>query len=44
MVTENTYGLDLAFERAVALTCASRPKFWGQVGHVLDPNALNDAS
>ena len=44
MVTENTYGLDLAFERAVALTCASRPKFWGQVGHVLDPNALNDES
>ena len=29
------YGLDPAFERAVLLLCARKPRFWSRVGHAL---------
>ncbi len=39
---EESYGLDPSFERAVARLCASSPKFFGSVGHEIEPEALED--
>lgn len=35
-----SYDLDPDFERAVAILCATKPKFYGAVGHALDIDAL----
>jgi len=37
----DSYGLDPVFEKSVAVLCASSPKFFGSVGHAIDPDALN---
>lgn len=37
----DSYGLDPVFERSVAVLCASSPRFFGSVGHAIDPDALN---
>jgi hypothetical protein len=34
------YHLDPTFERAVAVLCATKPSFWGRIGHALDPDCL----
>lgn len=34
------YWLDPGFERAVITMCCSKPRFWGRIGHALDPDAL----
>jgi len=39
---EVSYGLDPSFERSVAKLCASSPKFFGSVGHEIDPESIVD--
>ncbi len=39
-MTDEGYGLTPAFERLVALSCATRPKFMGLIGNTLDPKAF----
>jgi hypothetical protein len=38
------YGLAPAFERAVVWLCCCRPRFWGRVGHQVDPAHLETTS
>lgn len=40
-MSEELYGLDPSFERAVALMCAYRPKFMALIAHALDPKAMS---
>jgi len=40
MAEFDTYGLDPAFERSVAVLCACSPKFFGSVGHAINPDGL----
>lgn len=37
-----SYGFSIQFEKALAVLCCSRPKFWGRIGTTLDPDALKD--
>jgi hypothetical protein len=36
------YELAPTFERAVAVLCCSRPRFYGRIGHALDPDCITD--
>jgi hypothetical protein len=38
------YALEADFERAVVALAATRRRFWGRVGHALDPDLLGDAN
>lgn len=35
-----SYGLDPAFERAAVTLACTKPRFFGRIGHALDPDAL----
>jgi hypothetical protein len=37
-----TYGLSRDYEYLVALMCCTKPRFFGRVGHAVDPNMLKD--
>lgn len=39
-MSTDPYELDPDFERAVAILCCTRPKFYGTIGHALDLDAL----
>lgn len=40
----DTYGLSAAYEQIVAVMCATRPRFFGRVGHALVPELFKDES
>lgn len=37
----DSYYLDPSLERIVVTMCASRPSFWGRIGHAIDPDCLD---
>lgn len=39
-MAKDPYGLEPAFERAVAVLCATEPRFWAKVGREVDPECM----
>jgi hypothetical protein len=39
--TDSPYNLDPAFERAAVTLCCRSSRFWGRIGHHLEPDALS---